>query len=302
MLPKSHTEQFKDLVGIKLARSTELYPMIHLPGDAGLPMLVVENSFGRAVIALQGAHLMAFQPVGQREMLWVSPQCVLETGKPIRGGIPLCLPWFGPGSDGKTLHGFARIMTWSLASTEHMVNGATRLVLKLAGDATTCEIWPYAFEFCLEVVVGKELRLDFSAENCSAAVAPFSFAFHTYFAVPNVADVSVAGLDGLTFLDKTDNGTRKQQEGEVKICAETVRIYLDVPAIQTVETAEGSLKIESNAKSAVVWNAWDADKNFSDIGEGNHVEYICVERGDVASNAVTLQPSETYKVWMTLSF
>jgi D-hexose-6-phosphate mutarotase len=302
MSSASCSERFANTAGIKLTSSTELYPANHLAGDDGLPMLVVENTLGRAVIALQGAHLMAFQPANQREMLWVSPKCVLETGKPIRGGIPLCLPWFGPGSDGKTLHGFARTMTWSLASAEHTANGATHLVLKLAGDDSTCEIWPYAFEFCLEVVVGKELRLGFSAENCSAVVAPFSFAFHTYFAVPNVADVSVTGLDGVTFLDKTDNGTRKQQEGDVKICAETVRIYLDVPAIQTVETTVDSFKIESNAKSAVVWNAWNADKNFSDIGEGNHVGYICVERGDVANNAMTLQPSETYKVWMTLSF
>lgn len=96
-------EQLVHTAGLKLVNSTRLYPALHQLGDAGLPMLVVENTLGRAVIALQGAHLMAFQPAGQREMLWVSPKCVLDAQKPIRGGIPLCLPWFGPGPDGTSV-------------------------------------------------------------------------------------------------------------------------------------------------------------------------------------------------------
>ena len=106
--------------------------------DAGLPMLIVENPLGRSVIALQGAHVMAFQPAGGREMLWISPKTLLQDGVPIRGGIPLCLPWFGPGPDGKSMHGFARTRDWSLTSFESHGDGATRLTLELGGDASTC--------------------------------------------------------------------------------------------------------------------------------------------------------------------
>lgn len=288
--------------GIRCVDSTELYPALHQAGDAGLPMLVVENRLGRAVIALQGAHLMEFRPAGEREMFWISPKCVLETGKPIRGGIPLCLPWFGPGSDGSTPHGFARLMAWQLVAAEACADGATRLVLELAGDAGVNPLWPHAFSFRLEVVVGSKLELALTAENRSLQVAPFAFAFHTYFAVPDVAQARVAGLENTTFIDKMDNFTRKVQQGDVTIDTVTDRIYLDVPAEQTLKTAAGTVRIESDAKCAVVWNAWTNDKNIADLGEGNHVGYLCVERCDVADRAVTLPPGGKYQVSMTLSY
>ena len=294
-------EQLIKLAGVTQINSVQLYPALHQPGDAGLPMLVVENAFGRAVIALQGAHVMSFQPVGQREILWLTPRCVLADGKPIRGGIPLCLPWFGPSPDGKVAHGFARTLAWSLAAAEILEDGTTRLVLELAGDASTSERWPHTFVFRLEAIVGSTLKLSLSAENRSAETAPLAFAFHTYFAVPNVADARVAGLEGVTFIDKMDSFTRKQQAGEVTISAVTDRIYLDVPIRQTLLSADGRVQIESDAKCAVVWNAWTNDKNMADLGEGNHVGYLCVERCDVADRALSLPPGGEYNTWMTLS-
>jgi len=288
--------------GIKLVNSTELYPAQHQAGDAGLPMLVVENDLGRAILALQGAHLMSFQPSGKREMLWVSPKSVLAAGQPIRGGIPLCMPWFGPGADGTMPHGFGRIMDWSLIEAEVCGDGSTRVVLELVGDAAVCALWPHAFSFRLEVVVGSRLTLALSAENRSATGAPFAFAFHTYFAVPNVADARVAGLENTTYIDKTDSMARKAQQGDVAITAMTDRVYLDVAAAQTLKIATGNVRIESDAKCAVVWNCWTNDKNIADIGEGNHVGYICVERCDVADRAVTIPAGGKYQMAMALSY
>jgi glucose-6-phosphate 1-epimerase len=302
MSAQSVLEQLVKSAGIRQINSLELYPAWHQPGDAGLPMLVVDNELGSAVIALQGAHLMSFHPAGQREMLWLSPKTVLEAGKPIRGGIPLCLPWFGPGPDGKSLHGFARTMAWSLVAAEVLENGATRLRLELTGDSSVSELWPHAFAFSLEVVVGSELRLSMSAINRGADAAPLAFAFHSYFAVPDVTQASVSGLEGTTFIDKTDNLARKQQQGPVTISAVTERIYLDVPARQTLTSAEGRVEIESGASCAVVWNAWSNDKNIADLGDGNHVGYICVERCDVADRALTLAPGGEYRSSMTLSY
>ena len=244
-------------------------------------MLLIENPLGRTVIALQGAHLMAFKPAGEGEMLWVSPKCMFAAGKPIRGGIPLCLPWFGPGPDGKTLHGFARTSAWSLLAAEALAGGATRVVLCLSGDASVSALWPHAFTFRLEFVVGKTL----SAENRSAETAPLAFAFHTYFAVPDVAAARVSGLSGTQYIDKTDNMARKAQDGDVAISAGDRRIA-----------------IESAARCAVVWNAWSNDANIADLGAGNHVGYLCVERGDVADHAVSLAPGAKYALSMTLSF
>jgi glucose-6-phosphate 1-epimerase len=295
-------EPIANTAAIKLVNSTLLFPALHQPDDVGLAMLVVENAQGRAVIALQGAHLLAFQPAGQREMLWVSPQCVLATGLPIRGGIPLCLPWFGPGPDGKTVHGFARTMEWSLVAAEDLEEGTTRLVLELTGDGATCELWPHAFGFRLEVTVGSALRLCMTAENRGTEEAPFAFAFHTYFAVRNLSEASVTGLEGVTYIDKLDHHTRKRQEGEVRIIAGTDRIYLNVPTRQMLHTPDDAVAIESNATCAVIWNAWNNDKNIADLGEGAHKRYLCVERCDVSDRAVVLRPEGKYKTWMTLSY
>ena len=302
MSVQSVPKQVLETPGIKLVNSTELYPARHQAGDAGLPMLLVENSLGRAVIALQGAHLMSFRPAGQREMLWISPQSLLQAGRPIRGGIPLCMPWFGPSPDGKVLHGFARIMEWTVVDASITQSGATHLVLELTGDASVSELWPHAFAFRLDVLVGRELTLGISVDNCGNQNAPLSFAFHTYLAIANVAETRVAGLEGTTYIDKMDNFIRKPQQGEVTISAITDRVYLDVPAQQIVRSPAGKVIIESNAKGSVVWNAWSNDKNIPDLGEGNHVGYICVERGDFADHAVTLTAGGKYRIWMILSY
>lgn len=299
---QSTYEHLLETCGIKLVSSTELYPELHQAGDLGLPMLVVENSLSRAVISLQGAQLMAFRPFGQREMLWVSPKCSLQAGQPIRGGIPLCVPWFGPSADGSMLHGFGRIMEWSLVAVESCSNGESRIALELASDASVSALWPHAFRFRLEIVAGSTLKLALSAENRSATAAPFEFAFHTYFAVPNVADARVAGLEGLTYIDKTDNRARKAQHGEVAIAALTDRVYLDAPAMQTLKTTDGNVQIESDAKCAVVWNCWTNDGNMADIGEGNHIGFICVERCDVADRAVSIPAGGKYQMSMRLSY
>jgi D-hexose-6-phosphate mutarotase len=291
-----------EVAGVKLKNSTELYPALHGAGDRGLQMLVVGNGLGRAVIALQGAHVMAFEPAGGREMLWVSPKCVLEAGKPIRGGIPLCLPWFGPIADGSMMHGFARVMEWTPVTAEACADGSTRVVLELASDAVVTPLWPHAFRFRLEIVVGSSLKMSLSAENRSGTAASLAFAFHSYFKVQQVTDARVSGLEGKTFIDKADSAARKVQRGDVTITALTDRVYLDVPALQVLKTAAGDVKIESEAKCAVVWNAWTNDKNMADIGEGNHVGYLCVERGDVADFAVTLAAGDIYGAKMTLSF
>lgn len=295
-------EQLAQSAGITLSNSRELYPALHRDGDDGLPMLVVENALGRAVIALQGAHLMAYRAAGQPEMLWLSPRTALAKGTPIRGGIPLCLPWFGPGPDGKSMHGFARTLDWSLNSFEKHADGATRLVLELAGDASVNALWPHAFAFRLEVTVGSNLKLTLGAKNLGSETAPLAFAFHTYFAVADVARTVIGGLAGANYIDKMDNFARKVQQGEPTISAVTDRIYLDVGERQTLACDDVRYTIDGDARCAVLWNAWSNDKTIADMGEGNHVGYLCLERGDVADRAPTLPSGGSYSTTMTLAY
>jgi D-hexose-6-phosphate mutarotase len=295
------TEQLR-AAGIRAVNSRELYPTQHSSDDPGLPMLLVENLLGRTVVALQGAHVMAFRPAGKSELLWVSPKTSLRKGTPIRGGIPLCLPWFGPSSDGTTMHGFARVKEWTVVVAERLAKGGTRLVLELAGGVATSALWPHAFCFRLEIEVGTTLKMTLSAQNRGGDTAPLAFAFHTYFNVPRVFAARVSGLDGDTYIDKTDKFlARKSQTGDVTIDNITDRVYLGVPQRQTIIADAGRIDIESDTRCAVVWNAWNNDKNISDLGEGNHVGYLCVERGDVADHAVALQPGQSYEAWMSIA-
>ena len=303
-MPNPETlKQIAQTDGLSLANSTGLFPAHHQAGDVGLPMLVVDNALGHAVIALQGAHLMSFVPKGRNDLFWVSPKTLLQPDTPIRGGIPLCLPWFGPGPgpDGKSMHGFARTREWSLVESCALDSGETLLAFELSGDASTCALWPHAFHFRLDVKVGSTLTLGMTVTNTGNDDAPVAFAFHSYFAVPSVAQARVGGLEGCTYIDKMDNFARKTQEGEVGIDSVTDRIYLDVPAQQSVISTAGDILVESDARCAVVWNAWSNDKNIADLGEGNHVGYLCVERGDVADRAVTVAPGASYRTWMILA-
>lgn len=286
---------------VRQTNSRELYPAQHLDDDPGQPMLVVENALGRAVIALQGAQVMAFQPAGQRELLWVSPRCIFAPGKAMRGGIPLCLPWFGPATGNGPQHGFARTSGWTLTEETQLPGGATRLILELVSDTPFSALWPHPFDFRLEVVVGTTLTLRLCAENRGPQTAPLAFAFHCYLAVPDVAEARLVGLDDTTYIDKLEASARKHQNGDVRLSAETDRVYLDVPPEQTLYTAAGATQITSDCTCCIVWNAWNNDRNIADLGAGNHRGYLCVEPGDVADHAVTLPPGETYCRTMTLS-
>ena len=295
------SEQALQSAGITRSESTKLYPANHKHGDSGLPLLVIENAKCRLVIALQGAHILAFLPKSRAEMLWVSPKSLMEAGKPIRGGIPLCLPWFGPSNDGKVMHGFARNLKWTPTQVTLLASGETQLTMELAGEALS-DYWPHAFHFSLEILAGSELSLKLKAKNAGKQGAPLSFAFHTYFAVSDVKQAAVGGLEGCTYLDKMDNMARKTQSGEVTIDSVTDRVYLDVPYRQQLKTGTHEIQIGSASKGAVVWNAWHNDKNIPDLGEGNHKNYLCVERGDMADHAVNLPAGGQYEMEMKLSY
>lgn len=130
---------------------------------------------------------------------------------------------------------------------------------------------------------------------------PVAFAFHSYFAVPQVAEARVGGLEGSTYIDKMDNFTRKAQQGEVAITGVTDRIYLDVGAQQRSRAPKAPFSSNPTPAAPLARNAWTNDKNIADLGEGNHVGYVCVERGDMADRAVTVSPGASYRTWMILA-
>src|SRR5579864_2313566 len=164
-------------------------------GRGGLPRVAVTSDLASAEIYFHGAHLTAFQPRGSRPVLFMSAESHFDAAKPIRGGIPVIFPWFGPrvGSPDSPAHGFARIRAWELESCTLQADGAVHVAFILASDEDTLRLWPHPFGLRLIFTIGQSLQIDMEVR---AEGVPFAFeeAFHTYLLVGDVRQVSVDGL------------------------------------------------------------------------------------------------------------
>lgn len=258
--------------------------------------MILENRWGRVEVRPQGAQVLSWKPADGRERLWVSPRADWTEGAPLRGGIPLCTPWFA--NRHQPLHGFARNKVWSSSGPED--GETTRAVFTLADDAETRALWPVPFLFEHEVVLGPELTLRFRALNRGDQPAPFELAWHTYFAIRDLAAVRVSGLAGFSFFDKNRDRASGVQQGDLSFKGPTDLLFPQVAGDQVLSEPGSSLTISSTAPGAVVWNAGERDALVGDLGSGAHEHYVCVERGAVDA-PILLQPGVSWEVSMTLT-
>ncbi|MCD6365785.1 MAG: D-hexose-6-phosphate mutarotase, partial [Planctomycetes bacterium] len=168
--------------------------------------IVIASPGGEARICLQGAHVTHWRPAGDRPVLWMSEKTLLEKGKAIRGGIPVCFPWFGPRRDDPQAppHGFARLMEWSVESISEETSGCVKAALVLKADETTKKYWPGQFELRLVVTVAKALTMTLETKNVGAEAFTITEALHTYLAVSDCRNVTITGLENTEYLDKVD--------------------------------------------------------------------------------------------------
>ena len=271
-----------------------------VPGGGGLPRIEMANRLGAAHVYLHGAHVSHFQPAGQAPVLWMSGKSLFAADKPIRGGVPLCWPWFGPHGTRKDVpgHGFARLRDWSLGETSQLSDGRTRVVLTLGDDAASRAMWPHAFRLRYSVTVGRELELDLRVDNPGAAAFRYEEALHTYLAIGDIQRTSVAGLAGTAYLDKVRDFTRVVQDGDVTFSGETDRVYLDTAATCTVNDAAGKRRLaiaKDGSADTVVWNPWIAKaKAMPDFGDDEWTGMVCVETANAGNHAVELAPGTSH--------
>lgn len=288
---------FATVTGVRFCRSEELYPLV----AESLPLLIVENEAARLVLALNGAHVLSFVPAGKPDLLWMSPKTRMAAGHPIRGGIPLCLPWFGPHAEGHPQHGFARISDWRIDSITAADPAITNITLSLSDTPESRAMWPHAFAFSLDLSIGQVLELRLSAKNLGETQARLEFAFHTYFNVGDVAETEVLGLENCLYLDRLNADTPHRQQGPVTIPGATTHFFRAVPSTQTIRTPLGTYRTEADFEGCMVWNAGENDKNMADLGEGNHRFYLCVEPVDALDAAAVLAPGASYRRTLRLS-
>jgi D-hexose-6-phosphate mutarotase len=257
----------------------------------GLPVADIHTLHASARVALQGAQVLAWQPTGQQPVIWVSKAAVYEPGKGVRGGVPVCWPWFG-GRDGLPAHGFVRTRLWEVRETTLDAAGQVVLRLGMADDASTRALWDFAFDLELVVTVGQTLRMALVTRNTGTAAFTITDALHTYFCVGDIAQTTVQGLDGCAYLDKVQNSAQLRQAGAVGFTGETDRIYTDTTADCLIDDKAWGRSIrvaKQGSTSTVVWNPWsEREKAFADMAAGEYKDMLCVETCNAGPDQVTL--------------
>lgn len=270
------------------------------------PIVQISNSHASASIAVHGAQVLSFQPNGEEDLLWVSKTAVYAEGKSVRGGIPICWPWFGTHPDtAMPSHGFARNCFWQLTSVKQDHSGSTEVMLRLEDDIASRSLWPHAFELQLRVSVGKALSLELTMVNRSEEVVDLTAALHSYFDVGDIAGTAVRGLDGVEYIDALQSNRRLTQAGDVRFDAELDRIYQQTAGDEFIDDALRGRSIrlqKQGSDSTVVWNPWIAKSSrMDDFEDGGYRRMVCVETGNMGEDVVRLQADAAHTLGVTIS-
>lgn len=273
-----------------------------IEGKGCFPTAVIDNNFARCEVSLYGAQVLSYQPNGQQDLLWISDKSLFQAGKAIRGGIPVCFPWFGPHETDylKPMHGFARLLTWDVIETSALANGATQLKLSLNSKQATKEFWPYSFQAEVIIAVGTSLEVTLTYSNTGSESFVCSNALHTYFNVSNIANISISGLSGTNYFVGPDKDKLfKQTDQLLTIQNEENRRYVDHSADCIIEDTGYNRKIcvtKKGSKVTVVWNPWEGAKNMADMAADGYKTMICVEAVNAYNDVVKLAPGESHRI------
>lgn len=274
-----------------------------LLGDE-MAVAVINTGLCTARIALQGAQLLEWTPQGQKPVIWLSSDTNLIPGKSIRGGTPVCWPWFGAHAtkNDYPAHGYARTVDWEIISTEAQTDGRIKLAFRLLTTEATHALWPHISPVELQIILGNTLELELITRNEEPVPITITEALHTYFTVGDVRQVNVTGLDGCDYLDKVKNFEQFTQQGVVSFNDEVDRVYLNSEAACMIEDASWDRRIhikKRGSHTTIVWNPWiDKALAMGDMGKDGYLNMLCVESGNAADNVVTIVPGGEHRLWV----
>jgi glucose-6-phosphate 1-epimerase len=285
-----------------------------IEGANGLPKIHITTPAATAEIYLHGAHVTSWRPAGHEDVLFLSRHSLFAPGKAIRGGIPICFPWFGPKTatkpDGPPApqHGFARTAEWTLDSIEHHGDSVV-VTLSLASSPASHILWPSDFRAQYRVTVGAQLILQLDVTNTGSSPLTFTEALHTYHHVGDATQVRISGLDATHYLDNRDSLREKLQHGDITFPGPaapaldniyldtTARISLHDPALARTVTVD-----KQHSSTTVVWNPGaDGAAALTDLADEEWQYFACIEASNVRSFAVPLAPGESHTLTAILS-
>jgi glucose-6-phosphate 1-epimerase len=277
-----------------------------LAGTGNLPMVRITTPAASAEVYLHGAQVTAWKPANSDQVIFLSEHSRWEDGRAIRGGIPVCFPWFRAKADNPQApaHGFVRTKEWRLADVT-ATDDAVLVVLSTESDESTRRWWPHEFRITNRIRIGKVLRMELLVTNTGSTTLRFEEALHTYFRVSDARSVRVRGLDQVTYLDNTDSNRAKLQTGDLSFVSPTDNAYIDSYATaelidpdwhRIVRTEKG------NSATTVVWNPWQQGaSSLSDLGDDEWQHMACIEASNILSAAVSLAPGQEHSLHATLS-
>jgi len=249
----------------------------------------------------------SWKPEGAEEVLFVSEKSYWEEGRAIRGGIPVCFPWFRGKADDPQApsHGFVRTKIWRLASLSEGPEDSVEVLLTTESDNATRRWWPSDFRLEYRITVGRDLNLELTMRNTGQTELRFEEALHTYFKVGDVEKAEVRGLDGVAYLDNRDANRRKSQSGDLRLTGQTDNAYLEASGEIVISDPAGQRLLRTrkqNSNSTIVWNPWrEGAAAMTDLGDEEWREMLCVEGGNILGSAINLKPGEAHTMTVRIT-
>ncbi len=275
-------------------------------GNGGLPRVQITSALGGGEMYLHGAQVTSWKPAGHAEALFVSTKSRWQEGQAIRGGIPICFPWFrAKGNDRQApAHGFVRTKTWQIESIVQN-EGSVSVSMFTESDEQTRRWWPGEFRLIHRVTFGSELKLELICRNTGATPLRFEEALHTYNQVTNVEQVRLLGLNAVHFLDNTDSNKEKMQVDDLALASQTDSAYMNTDSAIDLLNPKMRRQIrlqKENSLTTVVWNPWrEGAAGLRDLGDGEWKQFLCVEASNILGSSVNLDPGQEHKMTAVLS-
>ncbi|CAK18087.1 D-hexose-6-phosphate mutarotase [Pseudomonas entomophila] len=271
----------------------------------------ITSEHAELLIAQQGAQVLSYQRIGEPPLLWLSDQAIFRQGKSVRAGAPVCWPWFGifernPDSvkamykgEQPPAHGLVRGRDWQLLGVEE-AGDTLRIEFALPEAQGDLPGWPHEVELKLVVELGQQLKLTLTSYNLGNTDVTLSQALHSYFAVSDVRQVQVEGVDGLAYIETLANWEQRQQQGNLGFAGETDRIYLNAPERLAIVDPHWNRRITLQAggsRTAVIWNPWtDRARDLPDMADDGWQRMLCIETANVMDDVVTLRPGASHSM------
>jgi glucose-6-phosphate 1-epimerase len=270
-----------------------------VPGEGGLPKICITTPEATADIYLHGAQLTAWRPAHSGEVLFLSKQSGFGPGKAIRGGIPICFPWFGPKADDPQApkHGTVRLKAWRLDAITQK-DGQVRVSLSTENDADSEKWFPHPFRLEHHITIGRELTLDLVAHNTRSTPCTISEAQHTYYHVGSIHEISVEGLDGATYLDNNAGNRECPQTGTLTLTKPTDNAYQHTSKAVTLLDPTLNRRIhvhKTGSDNTIVWNPWqEATAKMADLENDDWLRFLCIEAANMRTSSAEIPAGQSH--------